>query len=387
MNIMRFEFATAARIYFGEGALDGVGKLAASLGTRALIVTGRDPTRAALLQNRLDEAGVWCVTFAVFGEPTVDTANAAVAMAREHRCDCIIGFGGGSAIDTGKAVAALLAHDGEPLDYVELIGRGKPLTNPSLPYIAIPTTAGTGAEVTSNAVLASPEHRVKVSLRSPLMLPRAAVVDPAVTYDLPPDITARTGMDALTQVLEPFVSNKSSPITDALCREGLHRASRSLQAAFEDGQNKTAREDMALASLFGGLALANAKLGAVHGFAGPIGGMFDAPHGAICALLLPHVMRANIHALREREPHGDALRRYDEIARTLTGDPHMRADDGAEWVSDLSSALQIRSLSAYGITSADLAEIVEKSANASSMQGNPIKLTSRELMSILEAAL
>ena len=384
---MRFEFGTATRIYFGEGSLNELGKLASGLGKHALVVTGRDPARTTVLQDLLRQAGMKCTSYAVFGEPTIETATTGVGLARQNRCDCIIGFGGGSAIDTGKAIAALLAHEGEPLDYVEVIGRGKPLTKPSLPYIAIPTTAGTGAEVTANAVLASPEHRVKVSLRSPYMLARAAIVDPEMTYDLPPDITARTGMDALTQVLEPYVSNKSNPMTDALCREGLYRASRSLEVAFEDGQNKDARQDMALASLFGGLALANAKLGAVHGFAGPIGGMFDAPHGAICALLLPHVMRANIRVLREREPHGEALRRYDEIARILTGDPHVRADDGAEWVSDLCATLQIPTLRTYGISSGDIPEIVEKSASASSMQGNPIKLTTGELTGILEAAL
>jgi alcohol dehydrogenase class IV len=384
---MRFEFATATRIYFGAGAFESVGKIAAGMGKRALIASGREPASASALGDLLSSSGVEAVLFTVSSEPTIDLAKAGVQLARETGCDLIVGYGGGSAIDTGKAVAALLAHEGEALDYVEVIGRGKPLTNPSFPCIAIPTTAGTGAEVTSNAVLASPEHRVKVSLRSPYMLPRAAVVDPALTYDLPPDITARTGMDALTQVLEPFVSNKANPITDAFCREGLRCASRSLRAAYENGSDAAAREDMALASLLGGLALANAKLGAVHGFAGPIGGMFDAPHGAICAALLPPTMRANIQALRERDPHGEALRRYDEIARILTGDPHVRADEGANWVDDLRAALSIPPLHTYGITSSDLPQIVEKSAVASSMQGNPIKLTDGEMHSILEAAL
>lgn len=384
---MPFEFATATRIYFGVGTLENVGKIAAGLGKKALVVTGKDPSRASTLLDLLDANGVQSSVFAVDGEPTIDVAKAGVQAARENECDVVIGFGGGSAIDTGKAIAALVAHDGEPLDYLEVIGRGKPLTNPSLPYIAIPTTAGTGAEVTSNGVLASPEHRVKVSLRSPYMLPRAAIVDPALTYELPPDITARTGMDALTQVLEPFVSNKANPITDGFCREGLFRASRSLRTAYENGSDTAAREDMALASLMGGLALANAKLGAVHGFAGPIGGMFDAPHGAICAILLAPVMRANIQALRAREPQSDAMRRYDEIARILTGDSHVRADDGVAWVSDLTAALNIPPLSSYGVSEADLPDIIEKSASSSSMQGNPIKLTPDEMRSVLEAAL
>lgn len=383
---MRFEFATATRITFGEGTLQTVGKLAAGLGKHALVVTGSDSSRAVPLLTLLEAQSVQATVFSVSGEPTISTAADAVQYARDAGCALVIGFGGGSAVDLGKAAAALLAHDGEPLDYVEVIGRGKPLTNPSLPYIAIPTTAGTGAEVTSNAVLASPEHRVKVSLRSPLMLPRAAVVDPALTYDLPPAITAYTGMDALTQVIEPFVSNKSNPITDAFCREGMLRASRSLQTAYENGQDVGARGDMALASLLGGLALSNAKLGAVHGFAGPIGGMFDAPHGAICAVLLPHVMRTNIQSLREREPRSETLHRYDEIGRLLTGDSHMHAEDGVVWVETLCSTLQIPALRSYGIGEADLPEIVEKAANASSMQGNPIKLSPDEMQAILEAA-
>ena len=162
-----------------------------------------------------------------------------------------------------------------------MIGKGQALASPSLPFIAVPTTAGTGAEVTRNAVLASPEHRVKASLRSPFMLARLAVVDPELTYDLPPAVTASTGLDALTQLIEPYVSSRANPMTDSLCVEGMRRAARSLPRVFADGRDAEARLDMSLASLFGGLALANAGLGAVHGFAAAIGGAFDAPHGAV----------------------------------------------------------------------------------------------------------
>ena len=206
------------------------------------------------------------------------------------------------------------------LDYLEIVGRGKALANRSAPFIAIPTTAGTGAEVTRNAVLASPEHQIKVSLRSPHLLPRLAVIDPELTYDLPPALTASTGLDALTQLIEPYVCLRANPMTDGDCVEGIHRVARSLREAVFNGQNKSAREDMAMASLFGGLALANAGLGAVHGFAGPIGGVFPAPHGAICAALLPQVMAANLRALRQREP--DSLRcAVTRVATLLTGNP------------------------------------------------------------------
>lgn len=385
---VQFEFATATRIRFGAGTLGELGAAAAALGKRALVVTRGDPATGARVLELLAAQGVEGVTFGVDGEPTIALAQAGVAQARAAGCDLVIGCGGGSVLDAGKAIAALLTNPGDPLDYLEVIGRGAPLREPPVPYIAIPTTAGTGAEVTRNAVLASPEHRVKVSLRSPLMLPRLALVDPELTYDLPPAITASTGLDALTQLIEPFVCNRPNPLTDALCRDGIVRAARSLRRACESGsRDLAAREDMALASLFGGLALANARLGAVHGFAAPIGGMFPAPHGAVCARLLPPVMDANLRALAARDPGHEALARYDEVARLVTGNPRAVGADGAAWVRELVSALEVPALGAYAIAADDIPTLVEKAAVASSMQGNPIKLTAEEMASILAEAL
>jgi alcohol dehydrogenase class IV len=391
----RFEFATATRIIFGPGTLREVGPLAAEMGSRALVVVGRTalrqaqdkPTRAAPLLDVLAAQGIHTVTYSVTGEPTVGVAREGTQRAREADCDLVVGFGGGSVLDTGKAVAILLTNGGDPLDYLEVIGGGQPLTRPAAPYIAIPTTAGTGAEVTRNAVLASPEHRVKVSMRSPLMLPRLALVDPELTHTLPPEVTASTGLDALTQVLEPYVSKRANPMTDALCREGMRRAARSLRQAYEHGDDAAAREDMALVSLFGGLALANAKLGAAHGFAGPLGGMFSAPHGAICGRLLPHVMVVNVRALQERQPGSEALRRYDEVARILTGNPSATADDGVAWVQELCEALWVPPLASYGVTAEDVPLLIEKAAVSSSMKGNPIELTPGEMGEILTRAL
>ncbi|HXC99188.1 MAG TPA: iron-containing alcohol dehydrogenase [Verrucomicrobiae bacterium] len=389
MNIIanvRFEFATANRIVFGRGAICDAGTLAAELGRRALVVTGRNPLRAGPLLELLRKHGVNDIIFPMTGEPEIQTVRDGLASAARERCDLVIAFGGGSAIDTGKAVAALLANGGELFDHLEIIGRGKPLTKPSAPFIAIPTTAGTGSEVTRNAVLASPEHRLKVSLRSPFMLPRIAIVDPELTRDLSPALTASTGLDALTQLIEPFVCRRANPITDTFCRDGITGAARSLRAAFDNGRDGRAREDMALASLFGGLALANAGLGAVHGLAGPIGGLLPAPHGAICAALLPHVMSANLAALRERQPAGEALCRYEIIARLLTGRETAVADDGVAWVRALVAHFQIPPLGRYGLTAAHNPELIEKAANASSMKANPIALTSEELMDILARA-
>jgi alcohol dehydrogenase class IV len=384
---MRFEFATATKIIFGAGTLREAGAAAKEFCQRALVVTGRDAKRGGPLLKILHEGGVSAATFSVTGEPELSTIEQGAALAKKEKCGLVIGFGGGSALDAAKAIAAMLANDGTLLDYVEIIGRGKALTKPSAPFIAIPTTAGTGSEVTRNAVLSSPEHKLKVSLRSPLMLAKVAIVDPELTCNLPPALTASTGLDALTQLIEPFVCSRANPLTDGLCVEGIRRAGRSLRMAFADGNNKPAREDMAVASLFGGLALANAGLGAVHGFAGPIGGSFPAPHGAICAALLPHVMAANLRALRQRAPNSAALRRYDEVARLLAGNTNATADDGVEWVRKLVADLQIPRLGEYSIREEHVASLVAKAANASSMKANPVALTPEELTAMLQQAL
>jgi alcohol dehydrogenase class IV len=383
---MRFEFATATRIVFGAGTLPQAVAAAAAWGRRILLVAADASDRVASFRSLLEAHSELVVDLPVTGEPTIESVSQGVQVARDERCDVVIGIGGGSVLDSGKAIAALLTNGGEALDYLELIGRGQSITCAPAPYIAIPTTAGTGAEVTRNAVLGSTEQRVKVSLRSPLMLPRLAIVDPELTYSLPPDITACTGLDALTQVLEPFVSHANNPLTDGLCREGMLRAARSLRRVCENGRDVAGREDMALVSLLGGLALANAKLGAVHGLAGPLGGMFPAPHGATCAALLPHVMAVNIAALQCRQADSGALRRYDEVAKILTGDLQARAVDGAAWVERLCRDLRIPGLRAYGVAEADFPALVNQAARASSMQGNPLLLEANELAEILHRA-
>ncbi len=292
-----FEFATADRIIFGAGKLNGLGDQLKGRAKRLLLVCGNSSDAIPRVREILSAQDIPFDEFHVHGEPTVDTASEGVLVALEHGCDMVIGLGGGSVLDAGKAIAALATNRGDIFDYLEVVGKGQPLTNAPLPYIAIPTTAGTGTEVTRNAVLESPSHGVKVSLRSPMMLPSIALVDPELTYNLPPAITASSGLDALTQLIEPFVSIKANPMTDAICREGIRHAAKSLRQAYLNGADVSAREGMALASLFGGMAFANSALGAVHGFAGPLGGMLHAPHGAICARLLPLVMEANIKAL------------------------------------------------------------------------------------------
>jgi len=427
---MRFEFVTATRIIFGPGAIQEVAPLAADMagpsdprrktgqrGKHAFVVTGRTTERAEQLLERLNKHEIEYATFNVASEPTTTIVKQAIDQARQANSDLVIGIGGGSVLDTGKVVAAMLTNAGQLTDYLEIVGLGKPITQSPVPYIAIPTTAGTGAEVTQNAVLGVPEYKVKVSMRSPMMLPRLAVVDPELTYSMPPSVTASTGLDTITQLMEAFVSNKANPMTDGICREGLKRAGRSLLAAYKDGSNRDARQDMSLASLFSGLALTNAGLGAVHGFAGPLGGMICAPHGVICARLLPFVMQANIQALQSRAGSSPALDRYDQIAQLLTGNVTAKAADGLRWVQDICLQLKVPPLShapaspptsscpaaptcvgrrrgmrrqewggsgEFGLKEQDFPAVIAKAQKSSSMKGNPVALTQGELMAILK---
>jgi alcohol dehydrogenase class IV len=384
---MQFEFATSSRIIFGSHKLDSIGNLAASLGHRVLIISGAPPSITNRLSGLLEQSGFESSTTFVEIEPTVDTICSTLELARQDSIDGVIGIGGGSALDTSKAVSALLTNPGDVSDYLEIIGSNKPLLNPSLPLIAIPTTSGTGSEVTRNAVISSPDHHVKVSLRSPYLLPHMTLVDPELTLTLPPSVTAVTGLDALTQLIEPYTCNDPNPLTDVLCMEGIRRIACSLYDAYDHGDDLAAREDMSLSALFSGLALANARLGAVHGLAGSIGGEIPAPHGAICAALLPHVMSANISALLNRSPDHPALERYSAIGKLLSGDPDAAADAGIHWVSGFCAHANIQSLLMYGLSEALYPRIIEKAYKASSMRGNPIALSEVELRNILQMSL
>jgi len=381
---MRFDCSTPDRILFGPGVLKEIGPMAKAMGRRALLVQAQAALNLAPLLELLEQAGVSVTPFQVPGEPTVGLVQAAVQTARLTGCDFVIAVGGGSALDTGKAAGVLLTNPGDLLDYLEVVGKNQPLKNPGVGVIAIPSTAGTGAEVTRNAVLGVPEQKFKVSLRGAFLLPRVALVDPELTFSLPPAVTASTGLDALTQVIEPYVSKRANPLVDLWCREGIARAGRSLRQAYADGQNAAAREDMAFTSLLGGLSLANAGLGAVHGFASPLGGEYSAPHGAICAALLAPAIKMNLRALRERAPNHPALARYGEIARLLTGNPQADSADGIAWLEETVRRLNVPPLSHYGMSLADTARLVDKAARASSMKANPIELTEAELSEVLE---
>jgi len=385
---MQFEFSTAGRILFGAGTAAQVGPIAAAAGVkRACVVVGRTTERAQGVLESLDRCGIACVTFHVCSEPSTAVVKVGAERARSAGCEGVISVGGGSIMDTGKVIAAMLTNEGQLEDYLEVVGAGREIQKRAAMHIAVATTAGTGAEVTRNAVIAVPEQRVKVSMRSRLLLPQVAVVDPELTYSMPPAVTASTGLDALTQLVEAFVSNRANPLTDGLCREALVRVGRYLRRAFEDGQDRQAREAMAMASLFSGMALANAKLGAVHGFAGVIGGMFSAPHGAVCGRLLPLVMEANVKALERQKDGGVILERFDEAARLLTGRTEAGRQEAVEWVQRLCEDLQVPPLGSYGVTKDQIGQIVDKAQRASSMKGNPVVLSDEELAGIIARAL
>ncbi len=383
---MHFDFSTANRLLFGNGTVNEI-KSIVSDGTRVLLAQGPDSGNAQRIKALLEAKNCQVTDLVVAKEPTIDLVNAGIEQARNSRVEWVVGVGGGSVIDAGKAVAALATNDGATTDYLEVVGKGAALSKPSLPVVALPTTAGTGSEVTRNAVILAENEKMKVSLRGPYILPRVAIVDPELTLSLPPEVTASTGMDAVAQVLEPFVSRRANAFTDLFCREGLKRARSSLVKAYRDGNDLQAREDMSYVSLLGGLALANAGLGAVHGFASPIGGMYPAPHGAVCARLLPAVVRANVAALKKREPGSGVLSRYEEAAQILTGDQNATVEKGIAWLENLLNELNIPPLRDYGITENEVPEIVARSITASSMKANPIQLTEDELAGILRQSI
>jgi alcohol dehydrogenase class IV len=385
--VVRFDLAVPTDVRFGAGRVNEVPQALATLGaSRVLIVTGRRTSRADPVPSALTELGISSVVFAVETEPSIDLVRTAVAQATEPGCDAVLGFGGGSALDVAKAVAVLAAAGTDPLDHLEVIGAGRQISSPGLPCVAVPTTAGTGSEVTRNSVLSG--GGVKASLRSPLMLPKVAVVDPDTLIDLRAPTIAASGLDALSQLIEPLLSGRANPFSDALARDGIRRSARSLRRAYEEGMaDAGVREDLALASLFGGLCLANSGLGAVHGIAAAIGARLAAPHGAVCAAVLAATMEVNLWALSHRAPEHPVLLRMGEVAALLTCQSHANPEDAIAWLQELTAALSIPGLASYGLDEAEVPAVVTAAQKASSMRGNPIELTDAEVSEIMTRSL
>jgi len=383
---LSFELTSPTRIIFGNGAIENVPALAAGLGNNVLLVTGGSQRFSKELCISLEGKGLKTQVFIIKSEPTTDDISEAVQLCRKHECNVVVGLGGGSAIDAAKAIAAMATNPGELTDYLEVIGKNKPITEKPLPCIAIPTTAGTGSEVTKNAVIKSVGHSVKVSLRSEMMYPKIAVIDPQLSSHMSPELTAFTGIDALTHLLETFVSAVSNPYLEMNCTDGLTRIAGFLERAYLNGNDLEARENMAFAAMLGGVALANGKLGAVHGFAGPLGGMFPAPHGAVCACLLPAVIKINIETIRN-QGNTEKLERFRKLAAILTAKNNATPEDGTKWIETAVKKMHIPSLSAFNVTRESFPILAEKAKAASSMKGNPVLLNDRQLLEILDLSL
>jgi alcohol dehydrogenase class IV len=372
-----FAVTAPARILFGRGEARKAPALIRDFGPRGVVVHGSDGRRAAWLTEALGPA---TLAISCKGEPTLGDLLAALGPARDWRPDWVAALGGGAALDLGKALAALVPAPGEPLDHLELVGKGLPLVAAPLPFIALPTTSGTGSEATRNAVIGVEEKGRKVSLRDDRMVARLAIVDPALTDGCPRSVTLASGLDALTQVIEPFVSIKSTPYADALSRPAIAMGISALQVLMA-GEDQLARDRMAWVSLCGGLALSNAGLGAVHGLAGVIGGMTGAAHGAICGTLLGPVIAANRGAAE-----GGAKGRLDEVCAILAEGLGCGAAEAPLALQDWARAAGLPGLAALGVTPAMHAEIVEASMQASSMKGNPVVLSREVLAGVLETA-
>lgn len=373
---MQFEFASVARIVFGRGEAKRVRDIVGAMGRRPLVVFNGHG-----VEHVADG-----VTVRQKGEPTVGDIDAAVAVAIREKCDVVVGFGGGSAIDTAKAVAGLVTNGGSVVDYMEVVGKGTKIAKPALPWVAVPVTAGTGAEVTRNAVVGWPEKKFKASVRSELLMARVAVVDPELGVGVPRDVTAASGMDALCQCIESYLSKNANPMTDGLAIEGIKLAAKCLKRAWEHGDDLDAREGMAQAAVISGITLTNAGLGAVHGFAAPLGANFPVPHGVVCGALLPAVMEANVRAAWGGGNEA-VVRKYGEVARALTGDRGATAEDGVKFVTGLVQEMGIPKLRRYRLDEGSTGPMVELARRASSMRYNPVDLPDDVLRHVLLSAL
>ncbi len=383
----RFDFASAGRILFGRGRIAELPDLIKPLGKKVMLVTGGHPGRHDSLRILLEKAGISVAVESISGEPSVRRVSEITDSILRRQCEVVAGIGGGSVIDAAKAAAALANNPGDIMDYLEVVGAGKPLPQPALPYIAIPTTAGTGAEVTKNSVITVSEQHVKVSLRSPFMLPRFALVDPDLALECPPEVSVNCGFDALCHLIEAYLSAKATPMSDAVCREGLSRmGGGALVLHWMRPEDPNVMVNVSLGSLLGGMALANGGLGAVHGFAGVIGGMTGAPHGAVCAALLPAVLRMNLDiACQGKQPLcRQTMARINETALMLSRDVNSKTQDLITLIENMSTQQNVAGLEKLGVKRAEFPVIIEKSSRASSMKGNPFLLTAEQLFQILD---
>lgn len=387
---LQFELAPLPQIFFGSGQIQNIGTHIRPFGSRVLIVADQIALKAAKLEEILIENELEYFSLIIKNEPTTEDIDNGVATGVEFEAEIVVGIGGGAALDAGKAISGLITNGGIAIDYMEVVGNGLPIKNAPLPYIACPSTSGTGTEVTKNAVILSEADQYKASIRSPLLIPKITIVDPTLTLTVPANVTASTGLDALTQLIEAYTSNKSQPVTDSLALLGIQKAIKSLPIAYDHGDNLAAREDMALSALLSGICLANAGLGAVHGFASPLGGV-NIPHGVACAALLAAVVDQNIRTLKVKAPNSPTLIKYAKLAELVDARTFKNSAEAhqnlVKYLHDLTKKLKIPPLSQFGLQKNDIPALIEKVKKSSSIRYNPVELDNATLITILTEAL
>ena len=379
-----YSFCSPQAVHFGRGQSQQTATLAKAFGSKVLLVHGATAARAEWLRQACLDAGLTLKTLSCHTEPSLPEVEAALRQMVGFQPDVVIALGGGSVLDFAKALAALIGCKGPARDYLEVVGSGRGLDVAPIPMIALPTTAGTGAEATKNAVILVPEFGIKVSLRDPRMVPQIAIVDPDLMQAAPRRVVLSAGLDALTQVIEPYVCLRANLMTDALCQAAIPTALSVLRDLVEQDA-PLAWDKMAWVSTCGGLALANAGLGAVHGLAGVIGGKTKAPHGEICGALLPAVLRSHLHRAR---PGTDVARRIEWVVQQIDASfPPTAAGDGIASLQAWAKSKGLAGLQQMGLAWSDCPEIATAATKASSMKGNPFALTQAELLHILQTSL
>lgn len=376
-----FQFMTSTRIIFGEGALQSSLSILNQFGYSVLLVTGQDPERSSPIIQYLKNQSMRYQHVAINGEPNITMVEETAVLGRKFKPDMVVAIGGGSVIDMGKALAAVIPNQGDVYDYVEVVGRNVPLKTKPIPLIVIPTTASSGSEVTKNAVLKSGQDRVKVSLRSPDMLADVAIVDPTLTYGTDAYTSGRGAMDAFTHLMEAYVCGDPNPLTDMVCEEGLRRLSPSIIAACKQDDHK-ARADLSFAAMLGGMAITNAKLGAAHGLASALGGKLNAPHSVISGRLAPFVMSENINEAKAAG-RSDILNRYRRIAQIVTGRTNAHIEDSVLWVQMVLDKLALPHLSEFGVCSTSFEQVAQDALQSVAIKGNPLPLNEERLIHIL----
>jgi len=382
MEVDMFQFMTSAKVVFGEGALNSSLSIFNQYGYSVLLVTGKSVTRATSVIGYLNSQNMRYQHVSISGEPNITMIEETAVVGRRFTPDMVVAIGGGSVIDMGKALAAIIPSQGDVYDYVEVVGRNVPLKSKPLPFIAIPTTASTGSEVTNKAVLRSGQDRVKVSLRSTELLADVAIIDPTLTYDTPMNISSRGALETFTHLMESYVCGDPNPLTDMICEEGLRRLTSAIVPACKSNDYK-ARADLSFSAMLGGMAISNAKLGAAHGLASSLGGKIEAPHSIIAARLAPFVMEENIKAAEDMG-RNDILNRYRKIAKIVTQNTKADYPDSVAWLKMILERLELPNLSEFGICKTPFNKVAQDALQSSSIKGNPLPLNEDRLVCILQ---